>query len=138
MDMKITGIGVIKKLHARLNDGIDVLMTTKNHLESFQRDLDATVMVQLKSAKANLREKQKGIRDTMRKTEKLGEAKKEETVEKVAGWKAKCNGKNLEKRSKRAEEYADASVALALYYAAEAELAILEAITARQDVETSK
>ena len=110
---------------------------TKNHLESFQEDIEATVTVQLKSAKATLKEKRQEAKDAMIKTEKLMESKKQETVEAVAEWKVKRRQQKLAKRAERAEEYADASVMLASYYTAAAELAILEAITARQDAKTA-
>ena len=136
--MGISRDDVTKKLHAKLNDGIDTLRMTKNHLESFQEDIEATVTVQLKSAKATLKEKRQEAKDAMIKTEKLMESKKKETVEAVAEWKAKRHQQKLAKRAERAEEYADASVMLASYYTAAAELAILEAITARQDAKTAK
>ena len=135
--MGISRGDVPKKIHAELNDGIDTLRMTKNHLESFQEDIEATVTVQLKSAKAALKEKRQGAKDAMIKTEKLMESKKEETVEAVAEWKVKRRQQKLAKRAERAEEYADASVMLASYYTAAAELAILEAITARQDAKTA-
>jgi hypothetical protein len=51
----------------------------------------------------------------------------------VAEWKASHDRKKLEKRAERTEKYADSCVDLALYYAAEAQVAILEAAAARQD-----
>ena len=133
--MNITRDEVINKLHGKLNDGIGTLMTTKNHLTSFHKDLEATVVLQLRNAKAALKEIKQGARDTLVKTEKLMEAKQEETVEAVAEWKVTRHQLKLAKRAERAEAYADACVTLALYYAAEAELAILEAIAARQDAD---
>lgn len=134
--MNITCSAAVKKLYVKINDGIDTLMATKNHLGSFQKDLEATVVLQLKSAKAALKEIKGEVKHVMAKSEKLVEDKKEETVEAVAEWKVKRHQQKLEKRAERAGEYADACVTLALYYAAEAELAILEAITARQDTKT--
>lgn len=136
--MNITNNEITKKLHAKLDDGLDALKTTKHHLESFQNNAEAAVKVQLKTAKAALKEKKHGIEETKSKWEELIEAQKEETVEAVAGWKAKHEKEKLEKRAARAEEYADACVTLALYFAGEAELAILEAISARQDAITVK
>lgn len=112
-------------------------MTMKNHLESYQKNVEATVLVQLKNAKTAPKEKKQEAKDALVKSEKLLEARKEETVEAVAKWKAKRFHKRLEKRAERSEEYAEVSVSLALYYAAEAELAILEAINARQDAKAA-
>lgn len=136
--MNITNNEITKKLHAKLDDGLATLKTTKHHLESFQNNAEAAVKVQLKTAKAALKEKKHGIEETKSKWEELIEAQKEETVEAVAGWKAKHEKEKLEKRAARAEKYADACVTLALYFAGEAELAILEAISARQDAITVK
>ncbi|WP_163338481.1 hypothetical protein [Desulfopila sp. IMCC35008] len=136
--MDIMNDKVTRKLHAALNDSISTLTATKNHLHSFQNDLEASVMVQLKNAKAALKGKKQKTEDAMARAEKLIEAKKEETVETVAEWKARHDQKKLEKRAVRAEEYADACITLALCYAVEAESALLEAISARQDARTSK
>ena len=89
-------------------------------------------------AKTALKEKKQKIDASKAKFEELIEAKKEESVAAVAEWKAKRNQQKLEKRVERAEQYADACVTLAMYSAAEAELAILEAITARQDATASQ
>lgn len=131
--MDITSNEVREKLHYKLNDGVNTLMMTKKHLESFKKDFEATVMIQLKSAKAALKAKKQKATNAMEKSEKLMAAKKDETAEAVAEWKMKHDHQKLEKRAERAEEYADACTTLAMYYAAEAELAILEAISARQD-----
>ena len=56
-----------------------------------------------------------------------------ETEAAVAEWKASHDSKKLEKRAERTEKYADSCVDLALYYAAEAQVAIFEAAAARQD-----
>lgn len=131
--MNITNEEVTKKYHAILNDGIDTLQATRNHLESFRENLDAAVVVQLKNAKSHLKWKKQRAKEAMSMIEKLTEARKEETVEAVAEWKIKRNQKKLEKRAKRAVDYAETCATLASYYAVETELAILEAIAARQD-----
>lgn len=136
--MNISRKDIARKLHAKLDDGIDTLKTTKDHLESFHRDHEATVVMQLKSARVRLKAKKQGIRDVMIKMEKLMEAKKEETVEVVAEWKVNRHQQKLEKRAERAEAYAEACITLALYYASEVEFAILESVAARQDVSACK
>lgn len=67
--------------------------------------------------------------------EELVEDKKDETQAAVAEWKANRNRKNLEKRAERAQKYAEACIAAALYSAEEAEVAILEAVAARKDAD---
>lgn len=136
--MNISRNEVTKKLHMKLDEGLCALKATKNHLESYQKAAQAAVNVQLKMAKTNLKEKKQGIDASKARFEELIEAKKEESVAAVAEWKAKRNQQKLEKRVERAEQYADGCVTLAMYYAAEAELAILEAITARQDATASQ
>jgi hypothetical protein len=71
----------------------------------------------------------------MEKIEVYVKDKAEDTEAAVAEWKAKHDRKKLEKRAERAEKYADSCVDLALYYASEAQVAILEAAAARQDAD---
>ena len=136
--MNISRNEVTKNLHAKLDESLCALKATKNHLESYQKATEAAVNVQLKMAKTALKEKKQKIDASKARFEELIEAKKEESVAAVAEWKAKRNQQKLEKRVERAEQYADACVTLAMYYSAEAELAILEAITARQDAKASQ
>ena len=69
--------------------------------------------------------------------EELAEDKKTETEAAVAEWKSNRDHKKLEKRAERAEKYADACVEMALSSVVEAEVAILEAVAARQDVDNA-
>ena len=131
--MNITRKEEIKKLEAHLNEGINALMMTRSHLASFEKDLEAAVVLQLKNAKFALKERKQRAQDAMLKISELLEAKQEETVEAVATWKVKRHQQKLMARAERAEAYAESCVILALYYAAESELALLEAISARQD-----
>ena len=131
--MNISKSDLTKRLDAKLVEGINALIGTKEHLTSYEKDLESTVKVQLKNAKSVFKEKRQEVMDAMVLRERLLEAKKEETVRVVAEWKAKHEQQKLEQRAKRAEDYADVCVTLATYYVAETELAILEAIAARQD-----
>jgi hypothetical protein len=67
--------------------------------------------------------------------EELVEARKAETKAAVAEWKANHDRKKLEKRAERAEKYAETCIEVALFSAAEAQVAILEAVAARKDAE---
>jgi hypothetical protein len=68
------------------------------------------------------------------------EDKKKQNKDVVASWKEKLELKSLERRAENAEEYAVGAVAIAMIDADEAEMAVLEALDARLDVEdaTSK
>ena len=133
MNVKIDELG--KKLHAKLDQGIDQLKTTKAHLETLQKENEATIQTKLSAAKQAVEVKKQEAAAAKTKVEEFVEEKKAETKEVVAEWKANHDNKKLEKRADRAEKYADACVALALYYSEEAEVAILEAIAARQDAD---
>jgi hypothetical protein len=124
-----------KKLHAKLDQGIAQLKTTKAHLDTLQKETEATLQTKLNAAKEAVEVKIQEAAAAREKVEELVEEKKTETKEAVAGWKASHDHKKLEKRADRAEKYADACVALALYYSEEAEVAILEAIATRQDAD---
>jgi hypothetical protein len=133
MNVNLDELG--KKLHAKLDQGIDQLKTTKAHLDALQKETETTIQAKLKAAKEAVEVKMQEAAAAKVKVEELVEEKKAETKEAVAEWKASHDHKKLEKRTERAEKYADACVALALYYSEEAEVAILEAIAARQDAD---
>jgi hypothetical protein len=133
MNVNLDELG--KKLHAKLDQGIDQLKTTKAHLDALQKETETTIQAKLKAAKEAVEVKMQEAAAAKVKVEELVEEKKAETKEAVAEWKASHDHKKLEKRAERAEKYADACVALALYYSEEAEVAILEAIAARQDAD---
>lgn len=121
------------KLHGKLDEGLDTLKAIKNHLESFESDDEDSITMQLKMARASFLSKKQEAEDAMIKLVKLVEDQKEESDEVVAQWKVRRFQNKLEKRAERAEECADALVTLALYYTGKAEVAVLEAIAARQD-----
>lgn len=131
--MTMTGRDAVHNLHTKLSEGLDTLTTTKNHLEAFHKNIEDAVNIQMRTARAFAKEKKLEADRAASQLENLLEQKKAESVEAVADWKAKRDHQKLEKRAERAEEYADVCVTLALRYAAEAELAILEAFAARQD-----
>ncbi len=61
--------------------------------------------------------------------------KKQHSDEAIASWREKRQIKHLEKRADRAEEYAVNAVIVAMMDADDAELAVLDALDARLDVE---
>ena len=135
MNLHLNKLG--ERLHSKLDRCIDRLNTSKDHLEGLKKETEAGVLAKLKSAQEMLEAKNQEAVALKEKVDELLEAKKAETLETVADWKANHHSQKLEKRAERAESYADACVALALYYADEAEVAILEAALARQDADRS-
>ena len=124
-----------KKLHAKLDSGIDRLKTAKTNLEALAQETEDTLKEKLDAAKATMAAKKQEAASTMEKIEVYVKDKAEDTEAAVAEWKANHDRKKLEKRAERAEKYADSCVDLALYYASEAQVAILEAAAARQDAD---
>ena len=124
-----------KKLHAKLDSGIDRLKTAKTNLEALAQETEDTLKEKLDAAKATMVAKKQEAASTTEKIEVYVKDKAEDTEAAVAEWKANHDRKKLEKRAERAEKYADSCVDLALYYASEAQVAILEAAAARQDAD---
>ncbi len=88
----------------------------------------------MNAAKETLEAKKQEAASAREKMEDYIKTKTADTEAAVAEWKASHDRKKLEKRAERTEKYADSCVDLALFYAAEAQVAILEAAAARQDV----
>jgi hypothetical protein len=91
----------------------------------------------LDAAKEAVEEKKQEAATAKTKLEEYVEAKKDETTAAVSEWKANRDLKKLEKRAERAEKNAEVCVELALYYAGEAQVAILEATAARIDADNA-
>jgi tRNA G10 N-methylase Trm11 len=122
-----------KKLHAKLDSGIDQLKAAKAHLEDVHEETEAAIQTKLKAAKETLEAKRQDAAAAKARLKELVEAKKTETTALVAEWKANRDRKKLEKRAERARKYAEACMEVALFSAAEAEEAILVAVAARRD-----
>lgn len=135
MSINIDEMG--KKLHAKLDSGIDQLKAAKSHLESFQQETKDAIQSKLDAAKEAVGEKKQEVATAKTKLEEYVEAKKAETTATVDEWKANRDLKKLEKRAERAEKNADACVDLALYHVGEAQVAILEATAARIDADNA-
>jgi len=125
------------KLHEKLDDCSGRLRTAQGHLEDVKNETATNIEAKLTAAKEALDAKKQEALAAKNKAEELGKAKLDETTEAVAAWKANRHAHKLGKRAEPAESYADACVALAEYYAEEAEVAILEAVAARQDANNS-
>ena len=133
MNINLEELG--KKLQAKLDSNIDRLKAAKAHLEDVHKETEAAIQTKLKSAKETLDAKKQEAAAAKAGMEEFVEAKKAETQAGVAEWKANRDRKKLEKRAERAEKYAEACMEVALFSAAEAEEAILEAVAARRDAD---
>lgn len=131
MNINLDELG--KKLRAKLDSGIDQLKATKTHLEDFQKETEASITAKLNAAKETLESKKQAAMAAKDRLAELVEAKKTETKAAVAEWKANHDRKKLDKHAERAEKYADDCIEVALFSAAEAQVAILEAVAARKD-----
>ena len=133
MTSKIDELG--KKMHTKLDVGLDRLKTLKIHLEEAPKEAEDAINSKLIAAKAALKANKKECVDAKDRVKGFIEEKKVETKETVADWKAKLNTKKLEARAERAKKHAESRVEVALYAALEAEEAILEAVAAQKDVD---
>ena len=133
MNINIDEMG--KKLHAKLDSGIDQLKTAKTHLEDLHKETEDAIQTKLNAAKETVEAKKQEAATAKTKLEEYVEGKKAETTAAVAEWKANRDLKKLEKRADRAEKNAEVCVELALYYAGEAQVAILETTAARIDAD---
>jgi len=124
-----------KKLHEKLDSGIDRLKTAKAHLENFPKETEAAIQAKIDAGRATLEEKRQEVKEAKAKLEGFIEEKKAETQSSVAEWKANRDRKKLDKRAERAQRHAEACIALALFSTEEAALAILEATAARKDAD---
>jgi len=133
MNINLDELG--KKLHAKLDRSINQLKATKAHLEDVHKETEAAIQAKLKAAKETLEAKKQEAAAARAGMEEFVEAKKAETQAAVAEWKANRDRKKLEKHAERAQNYAEACIAVALCSAEEAEVAILEAVAARRDAD---
>jgi hypothetical protein len=133
MGIEIDEIG--KQLHAKLDSGIDRLKTAKTNIEALAQETEDTLKEKLNAAKTAMAAKKQEAASAMDKMEAYVKDKAEDTEAAVAEWKVNRDRKKLEKRAERAERYANSCVELAVYYAGEAQVAILEAAAARQDAD---
>lgn len=133
MSIKIDELG--KKLHAKLDSGIDQLKKAQDSLEDIQKETKSVIDGKLDVAKKTVNEKKQDAKATKDKIEEFLEEKKTETATAVNDWKAERNLKKLEKRAEHAAKHAESCIELTLYYSQEAEVAIFEALAAGMDLE---
>ena len=127
-----------KKLHTKLDAGVDHLKTIKTHLEAVPKEAEAAIQTKVDAAKATLATQKEAAAAAKARLRELVEEKKEETKDLVTEWKAKHDHEKLEKRAKRAQKHAETLVDVTLFSALEAEEAILDAIAALKDADEAK
>ena len=101
----IEGLG--KKLHTKLDAGVDHFKTIKAHLEAAPKEAEAAIQRKLDAAKATLATQKEKAAAAKARLRELVEEKKEDTKSLVAEWKAKHDHKKLEKIAERAQKYAE-------------------------------
>ena len=102
MNINIDEMG--KKLHAKLDSGIDQLKAAKTHLEDLHKDTEDAIQTKLNAAKETVEAKKQEAVTAKTKLEEYVEAKKNEITSAGAEWKANRDLKKLEKRADRAEK----------------------------------
>ena len=133
--MKVNLDQLEKDLHAKLDNGIDHLKGAKAHFEDLGKESAETIQSKLDETKDVLAKKKQEAAAAKTKVEEYAELKKAETKTTIGEWKANRERKKLDKRAKKAENYAESCVEMALYYYYEAQVAILEAVAARMDAD---
>jgi hypothetical protein len=124
-----------KTLHAKLDSGMDQLKKAKVQVEDFYKETEANIQDKLASAEKTLDAKKQDAVAAKDRLEDYVSAKTSETKAAVAEWKATHDQKKLEKHAERAEKNAEDCIEIAMCAAAEAQVAILEAVAARKDAE---
>ena len=86
MNINLDELG--KKLHAKLDSGIDRLKVAKTHLEDVHKETEAAIQTKLNAAKETLDAKKQEVAAAEARMKECVEAKKTETKALIAGWKA--------------------------------------------------
>jgi hypothetical protein len=127
-----------KELRAKL-DGVDkrlkdLTASAKGATEKAKVEAKA----QLAALESRAKEQHAKVEAAAAKTKAWVEEKKTVTSEKVAAWKAQRDVKKLAAHADNTEQYAMASMRLAVAAVDEAERAAVEAVVARMDADTAQ
>lgn len=122
-----------KELRAKL-DGVDKrIKGLKAGAESGTEKAKVEAKAQLAALENRARDQRAKVQATEAKTKAWFEEKKTATSEKIAAWKTQRDVKKLAAHADNAENYAVASMELAVAAVDEAERAAVEAVVARMD-----
>lgn len=136
MNRNLNAIG--KKIHRKLDISVDRLKATQEHLSENQKETLAVTNLKLDGAKQTLIEKKRTAANAGAVLVNVRKRQMQELPKKIAVKKVSRDSESLEKQAKNAEIYAEACVEMTLYYAAESEVAILEAVALRREIDEAK
>jgi chromosome segregation ATPase len=113
------------------------LATAKQDIDKLAAQDREMIRQKADEIRARMQQEQEEAKKTRSEMSQWLQAKKEETEEKLASWRAKRDIEHLQRRADRAEEHAMNMVVNALIDADEAEVAMLDALEARLDADTA-
>jgi hypothetical protein len=124
-----------QNLQTRLNDLESRALALKASLKSAPEQAEETLHRQMDQLQKKIDGQKKAANKARTDMQNWFEQKKSEGKATIEQWKTKHEAKKLERRAERAEEYALASILVAVGTIDEAEQALLEAIAARIDAD---
>jgi hypothetical protein len=126
------------RVKQRLNELAASLDRAGEHIEAANATAAMDFRAKRYQAHVALEARAREIDEAVARMQARAEAKKLETDAVVAEWKARRELKRLERRAEDAERHAAAALVVALGALEEANVAIVDAIAARQDAEEAK
>ena len=114
------------------------LQHLKGQLETANQETREAIQSKLDKAKADLDERKRTAEDRRQQVKSYLEEKLAEAQHDIDDWKKRREIKKLERRAERSEKYAADTVLFAMAAIDEANVAILEALDARLDVEEAE
>lgn len=135
--MAATAEQVRDSMRQKLNQLGEKVNEAKAGIEQADLKREADFHRKVEAAREKVQEKQGEATQKRQKIEQDIQAKRAEWHEKVEDWKAERNRDRLEARAEDTEYYAAEAFDVAVAAVYEADLAILEAIEARQEAEAA-
>ena len=114
------------------------LQDLKGQLETANQETREAIQAKLDKAKANLEAQKRKAEERRHDVKSYLEEKVAEAQHDIDDWKKRREIKKLEKRAQRREEYAADTILFAMAAIDEANVAVLEALDARLDVEDAE
>ena len=124
-------------LQTKLDTAVGQLEQSKDYVKAKSNEAEDDIHAKLEEAKAKMKASKQEFDAAKARAEVLIEEKKEELDSRVTQWKADREHDKLANRARRAEEYAEACIELAVASAVEADGAILEAAIAWMDADNA-
>lgn len=114
------------------------LQYLKVQVENANQETREAIQLKLDQAKADLEEQKRKAEDRRHQVKSYLEERVAETQHDISDWKKRREIKKLERRAERRENYAADTVFFAMAAIDEANVAVLEALDARLDVEDAE